>query len=394
MRKLTRKSVKARREVEPKITSRLSGIPANYQKLLEDIKARIRKAQIKASLSVNRELIRLYWDIGKSIIERQRAEGWGKSVVERLAADLQREFPGVGGFSAANIWRMRAFYLAYTKEVLARAARESKSQKLAQAARELDGRNLPSAVREIPWFHNVVLVEKLKDPRQRVWCAQQTIINGWSRAVLVHQIESGLYARQGKAITNFRATLPQPQSDLADQLLKDPYNFGFLNLEADIRERKLEQGLLNHIHHFLLELGVGFSFVGRQVHLEVGGEDYYIDLLFYHLLLRCFVVIDLKVVPFKPEFAGKMNFYLSAVDDRLRHQDDQPSIGIILCKSKDRITVEYTLRDTRKPIGVSEYRLTSALPKQFRDRLPAIEELEAELRKARIRRKKKIRNRG
>ena len=215
-RKLARKSVKARKEVEPKITSPLSGIPTNYPKLLEGIKARIRKAQIKASLSVNNELIRLYWDIGKSIVERQRAEGWGKSVVERLAADLQREFPGVGGFSAANIWRMRAFYLAYTNEVLARAARESNSQKLAQAARELAGRNLPSAVREIPWFHNVVLVEKLKDPRQRVWYAQQTIINGWSRAVLVHQIESGLYTRQGKAITNFRATLPPPQSDLAD----------------------------------------------------------------------------------------------------------------------------------------------------------------------------------
>ncbi|MCY3023296.1 MAG: PDDEXK nuclease domain-containing protein [Planctomycetota bacterium] len=361
------------------MTQPAAELPPGYSAFLEDLKARIRTAQVKAALSVSRELIRLYWDIGKSIVERQRAEGWGKSVVERLAADLQREFPGIAGFSSQNIWRMRAFHLAWTDEILSQPARESGAAELSQLAREADGRNLPQAVAEIPWFHNVVLVWKLKNPAERLWYAQKTIEHGWSRAILVHQIELDLYARQGKAITNFKATLPPPQSDLATQIIKDPYNFDFLTLAGDARERELQQGLLAHVRKFLLEMGAGFAFVGEQYHLEVGGEDFYLDVLFYHLKLRCYVVIDLKAKQFQPEFAGKMNFYLSAVDNLLRHPDDKPSIGLILCKTRNRIVAEYALQDTNKPIGVSEYKLTRAIPAELKTSLPTIEELEKEL---------------
>ncbi len=243
-----------------------------------------------------------------------------------------------------------------------------------------DGVNLPQVAAEIPWFHNVVLVEKVKDHAQRLWYAQKVVQHGWSRAVLVHQIELDLYGREGQAITNFSKTLPPVQSDLAQQILKDPYVFDFLTLTDDAREKELERGLLEHLRNFMLELGVGFAFVGSQYHLEVEGKDYYIDLLFYHLKLRAFVAIDLKVKDFKPEFAGKMNFYLSAIDDRLRHPNDRSSIGIILCKARDKVTVEYTLRDARKPIGVSEYRLTKALPRELKSSLPTIEQLENELK--------------
>jgi predicted nuclease of restriction endonuclease-like (RecB) superfamily len=349
-----------------------SGLPARYPAFLEAIKARIREARIKAALSVNSELIGLYWHIGKSIVERQRSQGWGKSVVEHLASDLQREFPGVGGFSRQNVWYMRAFYLAWTEQ----------TSNLQRPVGDLDGKNLPRVVGEIPWGQNLELLAKLKDPIQRLWYAQKTIEHGWSRPVLVLQIESGLYERQGQAVTNFKRTLPPPQSDLAQQALKDPYAFDFLTLADDAHERELEQGLLDHIQRFLLELGVGFAFVGRQVHLEVEEEDFYVDLLFYHLHLRCYVVIELKNRPFKPEFAGKMNFYLSAVDDRLRHKDDQPSIGIILCKSRKKLIAEYALRDTHKPIGVSSFTLTKALPENLKGTLPTIGDLEAELRHA------------
>lgn len=278
---------------------------------------------------------------------------------------------------------MRAFYLAYTKgtENLAQAARESLSGELAQLAREMDGVNLPTPLTDIPWFHNVILIEKIKEPVQRIWYAHKTIEHGWSRAVLTVQIESGLYERHGKAVTNFDRTLPPPQSDLALQAVKDPYVFDFLNLADDARERELESDLLNHIQEFLLELGVGFAFVGRQVHIGIGDQDFYIDLLFYHLRLRCFVVIELKMKEFKPEYAGKMNFYLSAVDDRMRHTDDQPSIGMILCKTHNRIVVEYALRDVIKPVGVAEWttRLTTSLPGDLKGNLPTIPEIEAEL---------------
>jgi predicted nuclease of restriction endonuclease-like (RecB) superfamily len=244
----------------------------------------------------------------------------------------------------------------------------------------LASESLPQFAAQLPWFHNVILIEKLKDPSERLWYAQKTIQHGWSRAILVHQIELDLYGREGRAITNFSLTLPAPQSDLAQQTVKDPYIFDFLTLAEDARERELERSLLDHLRDFLLELGVGFAFVGSQYHFEVAGKDYYLDLLFYHLKLRAFVAIDLKAEEFKPEFAGKMAFYLSTIDDRLRNAADGSSIGIILCKSHDDVTVEYSLRDTRKPIGVSEYRLTKALPKDLKTNLPTIEQWEDELR--------------
>jgi predicted nuclease of restriction endonuclease-like (RecB) superfamily len=271
--------------------------------LLEDIKTRIRAAQVKAALSVNRELIQLYWSIGRDIVHRQLEEGWGKAVVEQLAGDLQREFPAVAGLSSSNLWRMRSFFLAYAlgKPKLAQPVREIGVQGiLAQAVREPADAILQHPVAEIPWGHNIILLQKLKDRAQRLWYARQVTANGWSRAMLVHWIESDLYSRQGKAVTNFPARLPPPQSDLAAELVKDPYNFDFLTLRADAAERELEQGLLDQICEFLLELGAGFAFVGQQVHLVIGGEDYYLDLLFYHLHLRCFFVIDLKTKPFCP----------------------------------------------------------------------------------------------
>src|SRR6266545_842033 len=349
-----------------------AALPQGYAELLEDLKGRVRTAQLKAALAVNRELIQLYWDIGRLIVERQDREGWGKGIVDRLAKDIQKAFPGLKGFSPGNVWRMRALYLAYTKEVT----------NLAQPARDLDGQSLPQAMAEIPWFHNVILIEKLKDPLQRLWYAQRTVQHGWSRAILSVQIESNLYGRQGKAVTNFAATLPPPQSDLAQQTLKDPYLFDFLTLADDAQERDIEQGLVTHIQQFLLELGVGFAFVGRQVHLEVDGEDFYIDLLFYHLRLRCFVVIDLKMQGFQPADAGQMNFYLSAVDDKFCHPDDKPSIGLILCRTQREFVVEYALRDIAKPIGVAQWqtRLVQSLPEELRSSLPSIAEIEAELR--------------
>jgi predicted nuclease of restriction endonuclease-like (RecB) superfamily len=232
----------------------------------------------------------------------------------------------------------------------------------------------------LPWGHNVRLLDHLKSPNHRLWYARQAIEHGWSRAILEAQIESRLHERAGKALTNFQATLPPPHSDLAQQALKDPYLFDFLALGPDAQERDLERGLIEHVRDFLLELGVGFAFVGSQVHLQVGGDDFYLDLLFFHLKLRCFVVIDLKMGAFKPEYAGKMNFYLSAVDAQLRHEGDQPSIGLVLCKEKNKVIVEYALRDTSKPIGVSAYRIIEKLPARLRGNLPTIEQFEVELR--------------
>jgi predicted nuclease of restriction endonuclease-like (RecB) superfamily len=295
-------------------------LPASYPAMLKDVKSRIQAAQIKAALSVNRELIELYWDIGKLITSRQKMEGWGKSVVERLSADLRNEFPEITGFSTRNIWRMRSFYIAWTEG----------TQKLTRAVAQFDAENLPQPVAEIPWGHNILLLEKLKSPSKRFWYAVKTKEFGWSRAVLAHQIESDLYSRQGRAITNFPETLPAPQSDLANQLLKDPYHLDFLSIGPDVTERQLEMALLDRLKNFLLELGKGFAFVGNQVHLEVGGKDYYIDLLFYHLHLRCYVVIDLKVEEFKPEFAGKMNFYLATIEQTDACQSTQICVPIYL----------------------------------------------------------------
>ncbi len=331
-------------------------LPDRYPELLDELKGHIRQARVKASLSVNRELILLYWEIGQRILDHQDQEGWGAKVIDRLAADLQSAFPNTQGFSARNLKYMRAFADAYR-----------------------DREIVQQAVAQIPWGHNRVLLDKVKDHTQRLWYIQQTLEYGWSRAVLTHQIDSDLFGRQGQALTNFEQTLPAPQSDLAGQLLKDPYSFDFLGLGPEIAERELERKLLDHLKDFLIELGKGFAFVGSQYPLDVGDQDYYLDLLFYHLHLRCFVVIDLKVEAFKPEFAGKMNFYLSAVDDRLRHEQDNPTIGLLLCKDRNRVIVEYALRELTRPVGVATYQLTDELPQDLQDDLPTPEQLEAEL---------------
>lgn len=333
-------------------------LPVGYDRVLADIKQRIRVAQVRAGLAANRELVLLYWDIGRVILDRQKREGWGAKIILRLSRDLSRAFPALHGFSPRNLLFMRAFAEAYPA---------------APKVKQL--------VSLIPWGHIIRLLQTVKSPAEREWYIRQAVAHGWSRNILEMQIETGLVHRQGKAATNFSRTLPAPQSDLAQQILKDPYVFDFLTLADDARERELENALLEHLRDFLLELGAGFAFVGRQVRLEVGGEDFSIDLLFYHLKLRCYVVIDLKARAFLPEDAGKMNFYLSAADDLLRHPHDQPSIGLLLCREKPgrRLVLEYALRDMRKPIGVSHYQLTRALPDNLKSSLPSVEEIETEL---------------
>lgn len=332
--------------------------PSGYAELLGDLKTRIRSAQTRAALAVNRELILLYWQIGQAILHRQGQAGWGAKVIDQLGRDLKREFPEMKGFSARNLKYMRTFAAAWP-----------------------DTEFVQQVAAQLPWFHNVVLLDKLKDPQEREWYARAAIQHGWSRNVLIHQIGSRLIERQGQATTNFDRVLPAPQSELARQLLKDPYNFDFLSLHDEALERDLERGLLAHLRDFMLELGVGFAFVGSQYHLEVGGEDFYLDLLFYHLRLRCYVVVELKIGEFRPEYVGKMNFYLSAADDLLRHEQDAPSIGLLLCRTQNRVVAEYALRGVDKPLGVSTYELAESLPPELRGQLPSVEELEQEMEK-------------
>lgn len=331
----------------------------DYDAFLRNLKDRIRKAQVRAALAVNAELVLLYWQIGCEILTRQAKEGWGAKVIRQLADDLKQEFPDMKGFSRTNLLYMRAFADAYPDITI---------------VQQLAG--------QIPWFHNCTIIDKVKDPQERLWYIQQTIEHGWSRSILVHQIETSAFQRLGNAVTNFSRALPKPQSDLAQQVLKDPYNFDFLSLGQAAQERDLEKALVDHVQEFLLELGVGFAFVGRQYPLLIGNKEYRIDLLFYHFRLHCFVVIDLKMTEFEPEFSGKMNFYISAVDDLLKGANDQPSIGIILCKSKDKTVAEYALRDVNKPIGISTHLFRDALPESLQGNLPTIEELEMELNSA------------
>lgn len=329
--------------------------PPGYAEALNALKARVKAARLSVAVSVNRELVELYWSIGCDIRDRQSREGWGARVVDRLAADLRQAFPEMTGFSPRNLKYMRAFAEAYPQ-----------LEFVQQAAAQL------------PWGHHIKLLDAVRDAAEREFYVRQAAEHGWSRNVLSHQIESDLYRRQGRALTNFARTLPPAQSELAQQLIKDPYSFDFLAFGPEMLERDLERGLLDQLRALILELGKGFAFVGSQYQLEVGGQDYYLDLLFYHLRLRCYVVIELKIEDFKPEYAGKMNFYLSAVDDQLRHPDDQPSIGIILCKSRNEVIVEYALRDAMKPMGVAEYRVSPALPAQLQDVLPTAQEFARE----------------
>jgi len=351
--------------------------PIGYAGLFTDIKQRIRHAQTRAVLAVNAELIRLYWEIGALIDARQQQEGWGAGVIARLARDLHNDLPEEKGFSERNIKRMLAFHREYPlpnfmpQAVAQRAAVSEGPQAVALFPAEL--------LQAVPWGHHAELMAKVKDLPIRRWYMQAAVQNGWSRNTLLLQIESAAHQRQGKATSNFTHRLPAPDSDLVQQTLKDPYLFDFLTLEPGFHERELETGLVAHLEKFLLELGQGFAFVGRQYHLDIGEQDFYIDLLFYHLKLRCYVVIELKRGDFKPEYAGKMNFYCSVVDDQLRHATDQPTIGLILCQQPNRVLAEYALRGVDTPIGVSSYELTRALPENLESSLPSIEQIEREL---------------
>lgn len=338
-----------------------------YPALLSEIKARIRQGQLAATQAVNNELTALYWDVGRLIHERQKLKGWGAGIIPKLSRDLANELPDTKGFSERNLKRMLRFYREYA---LAKGTESSRTSPL-----EL----VPQAVALLPWGHNAVLFEQVKDLPTRLWYAKQVSEQGWSRATLLQMIRSGAHARQGNAVSNFEQRLPAGQSELAQQQLKDPYIFDFLTIAEPFRERELETGLLRHLEAFLLELGDGFAFVGRQYPVTVSDQEYYIDLLFYHLTLRAFIVIELKRGDFKPEYAGKMNFYCSVVDEQLRHGTDQATIGLILCQTKDRILAEYALRGIQQPIGVSDYELTRALPDDLQSSLPSISELEAEL---------------
>lgn len=331
----------------------------NYTNFLSDIKDRLKTAQIRAALAANSELIKFYWQLGVDLIEKQKAFKWGEQFLEQFSQDMRKAFPEMQGFSKRNLEYMRHFALCYPKLDFAK-----------------------QTVSQLPWGHTIRLIQMIKDHQIREWYAQQAIKNGWSRSVLEMQIESDLYERQGsktKKITNFHESLPAPQSDLAHEILKDPYNFDFLTIQGKAKERAIENALITHIRDFLIELGQGFAFVGSQVPLTFDDQEFFIDLLFYHLHLRCFVVIELKATKFKPEHTGQLGFYLAAVDNQMRKEGDNKTIGIILCKSKSKIIAEYALQNMKAPIGISQYELSKALPKELKTNLPSIEQIEAEL---------------
>lgn len=344
----------------------------DYNNWLVDFKNEIRNNQLKATLAVNATLINFYWEIGKMISEKEKS--WGNKLIEQVSTDLKEEFPDLKGLSTRNLKYCVYFYNFYNEELIGQQAvaqiQETDFNKF------IIGQQL---VAQIPWGHNIVIFSKSKSVKEAHFYIEKTVENQWSRSVLTLQIESGLYNRQGKIISNFSQTLLQPHSDLAQQTLKDPYIFSFISLDEKFKEKDLENQLILKVEKFLLELGKGFAFVGRQYHLNIAENDYYLDLLFYHIHLKCYVVIDLKNTEFKPEFAGKMNFYLSAVDDLIKKSDDNPTIGLLLCKSKNKLEVEFTLRGMSKPIGVSEFILTNNLPEKLKSSLPSIDEIEKEL---------------
>jgi len=350
-------------------------LPADYPAVLAGLKTRITAAQGRAARAVNRELIALYWHFGRTIVERQGISGWGAATVERLASDLRSEFPLLEGFSPRNIWRMRAFFLAWSEgpEELTQAVSDLQAAPSTKAP--------PAPIGVLPWGHNIVLLQKLERREDRLWYAEQAGRLGWSRLALEAQIAKRVHARRGRATTNFARAMPRAQSRRAQLALQDPYAFDFLTIGRGAHERSTERGLLEHMREFLLELGSGFAFIGSQVKLVVGDADYFVDLLFYHVRLHSFVVVELKATAFKPEHVGKMNFYLSAVDDLLKGAGDQPSIGLLLCRSRDRLRVEYALRGCQKPIGVAQWKtqLVEQLPERLRESLPTVEEIEAEL---------------
>ena len=341
-------------------------VTEEYKVWINDIKQRIKQSKIKASVKVNYELLSLYWDLGRDIVERQENARWGDSFLAVMSKDLKREFPDMAGFSAQNLKHIRYWYRFYSHE-------EKRLQLVTQF--EI----VEKMIKSIPWGHNQRIVYKCRDINEAIFYVQKTLDNNWSRNVLEHQIDGRLYERQGKAITNFQVKLPEPQSDLAVQTLKDPYNFDFLTMRKEYDEKELEDALVNQITQFLLELGTGFSYLGRQVHIKVGESDFYMDLLFYQVRLHCYVVVELKTEKFKPEFAGKLNFYVTAVNKNMKAEQDNQTIGILICKDKDDVVAEYALDDISQPIGIARYELTKVLRDEYKSSLPTIEEIENEL---------------
>ena len=354
----------------PKLQPLVAEITPNttdYRQWLGELKTRFRQVQLKAAVAVNTAMLQFYWELGADMVVKQTQFTWGSGFLNQLSADLMREFPDTKGFSKRNLELVRQWHLFWLDAPIGQ-------QPAAQIAKQP-----VSQILSIPWGHNLAILAKCKQHDEALYYAQATQTYGWSRSVLVHQIESGLWQREGKAITNFEQTLPAAQSDLATQILKDPYKFDFLSLSKEHTERELETDLIAHITQFLLELGAGFAYIGRQVPLQVGEREFFLDLLFYHTRLHCHVVVELKTVDFEPGFAGKLNFYIKAVDEQLRGEGDQPTIGLLLCKSKDRLVAEYALSDIQKPMDLSTYTLNHTLPEAQRDKLPSIEAIEREL---------------
>jgi predicted nuclease of restriction endonuclease-like (RecB) superfamily len=337
----------------------MAQLSADYQTWVVEIKTRLRSMQMKAAVSVNSTLLEFYWELGADIVDKQQNSTWGDGFLKQLSVDLMAEFPDMKGFSKRNLEEIRRWHLFYGD------ANPITQQAVAQ-------------LKQIPWGHNIMIVSKCKSQVEALYYVENTIQHGWSRNVLTHQIESNLWEREGRSISNFSSTLPSPQSDLAQQTLKDPYVFDFLTLAKDYTERELEQSLVEHITKFLLEMGAGFAYLGKQVPIQVGDRDFFLDLLFYHTHLHCYVVVELKTGDFEPEHAGKLNFYLKAVDEQRRRSGDQPTIGLLLCKQRDRLVAEWALSDVHKPIGISKYQIADLL-EEVRSSLPSIEAIEAEL---------------
>jgi len=339
---------------------------SEYKEWLEEVKRKVRHSQLRSVIAANVVLIEFYWDLGRMIVEKQAQSKWGDKIIEQLSSDLKSEFPGMKGLSRSNLSYAKQFYNFYSSIV---------QQPVEQSE------FIQQAVGQIPWGHNVLIITKAKDLEEANFYISQTIENGWSRDSLALQLKSNLFGRVGKSVTNFSHTLPQPLSELAQQTLKDPYVFDFLNFTTEVKERDIERQLMQHLTKFLLELGKGFAFVGQQYHLEIGESDYYLDLLFYHIHLKCYVVIELKNTKFVPEYAGKLNFYLSAVDSILKRDNDNSTIGILLCRDKNNLEAEFSLRDIGKPMGISEFQFTEILPDNLKSSLPTVEELEEELKR-------------
>jgi len=334
-----------------------AGLPESYSRTLSELRQRIEEARLRAVTDANATMTQLYWNIGRIILARQEVEGWGAKVVDRLSHDLRAAYPDMNGLSPRNLKYMRAFAAAWPEPTV-----------------------VQRALHKLPWGVNVELLDSVKEAKVRLWYAERAFELGWSRSVLSMNIERKLHARRGRALTNFVQTMPRAESDMAAQLFNDPYLFDMLGTADPRREAEVETALVAHVEKFLLELGAGFAFVGRQVPLEVGSSDFKLDLLFYHYKLRCFVVVELKAVPFEPAFVGQMNLYLSAADDLLRQPDDRPTIGLLLCRGKNKLVVEYALRDLKKPLGVADWetRLVEKLPKELEGVLPTVEQIEAE----------------